>query len=82
MCEDMENYDKQLLECCIAMLSILLKQYKNKTIDITDFKSHTANKIRYISENINLETNFIKKKAIKNLVNECNSIHVKYHSGL
>ncbi len=82
MCEDMENYDKQLLECCIAMLSILLKQYRNKIINITDFKSHTANKIRYITENIDLETNFIKKKAIKNLVNECNSINVKNYSGL
>ncbi len=76
MCGNLESFDKQLFECCVIMVSLLLKQYKNKMIDITDFKCHTANKIRYIHENIECETNIAKKKNIENLLNECNSINV------
>jgi hypothetical protein len=75
MCGNLESFDRQLFECCIIMVSILLKQYRNKMIDITDFKCHTANKIRYIFENMECETNIEKKKNIENLLKECNTIN-------
>ncbi len=72
MCSN--NIQKELFECCIVMVEILLKQYKNSSIDISDFRSHSLNKIKYIMENIDFETDIDKKNSIINLIDECNKI--------
>ncbi len=77
MCEDHEIFDKQLFECCVIMVSILIKQYNNKMINITDFKTHTANKVSYILKYINIETNTEKRNTAENLVKEYEKIIAK-----
>lgn len=72
MCSN--NISKELYECCVIMVEILLKQYKNNSINISDFRSHSLNKIKYIMENIDNETNIDKKKSVSNLLDECNEI--------
>lgn len=76
MHSNLESFDRQLFECCIMLVTILLKQYKNNTINIADFKCHTANKIRYIIKNMECETNIEKKKSIEQLVDECKAISI------
>ncbi|MDF2987347.1 MAG: hypothetical protein K0R50_2857 [Eubacterium sp.] len=77
MSDDKDNFEKQLFDCCLVMLSLLLKQYNNKIIDITDFKCHTTNKIRYILTNLDLEKDNEKKKVIENLIHDCNAINIQ-----
>jgi len=73
---DMTNKDfnNQLIECSILLVSLLLKQYKSKAIDITDFRDHTTNKISYILNNFDTIKDNMKKKSIEDLINECNEI--------
>ncbi len=77
MCEDHEIFDKQLFECCVIMVSILIKQYDNKMINITDFITHTTNKISYILKYVNNETNTEKRITAENLLKEYEKIIAK-----
>jgi len=62
------------------MVSILINQYNNKIIDITDFKTHTANKISYILKYIDIGTDIEKKEAAENLIKEYEQIILKSQS--
>lgn len=66
---------KQLLECSILIVSILLKQYKTKLINITDFKNHTVNKISYIVNNLDSIKDVSERRKVENLLNECQEIN-------
>ena len=70
-----KEFDNQLFECSILIVSLLLNQYKVKEIDITDFKSHTTNKISYILNNIDIIKDNMEKRNIENLINECVAIN-------
>lgn len=74
MNEDHGIFDKQLFECCVIMLSILIEQYNNKKIDITDFKAHTKTKISYILKYIDVGANIEKKITAENLIKEYEQI--------
>ena len=69
-----KEFDYQLFECSILIISLLLNQYKAKSINIIDFKCHTANKINYILNNFDVIKDEKEKTNIKNLINECNAI--------
>lgn len=69
------EFDDQLFECTLLIVSLLLKQYKENAIDITDFKSHTTNKISYILNNYNDIKDNNKKRNIESLINECIAIN-------
>ncbi|MHB8063344.1 MAG: hypothetical protein ACYDG2_12025 [Ruminiclostridium sp.] len=69
-----KDINNQLLECSIIVVSLLLKQYKAKVIDITDFRIHTSKKISYIVNNFNSIKDNIEKRTTENLINECNKI--------
>ncbi len=73
-----EEFEKQLFECSLMLVSLLLVQYKRKTIDITDFKCHTANKINYILKNFDLIKDKSERRSIEKLINECNTITTSY----
>lgn len=66
-----KDYNSQLFECSLLVVSILLKQYKANIINITDFKTHTKNKISYIFNNIDIIKDTMEKITIKNIINEC-----------
>lgn len=70
-----KEFDDQIFECSLLIISLLLNQYKAKSISITDFKSHTANKISYILNNFDIIKDEKEKTNIKNLINECNAIN-------
>ena len=74
---EMANYDfdNQLFECCILTITILLDQYKDNTINITEFKNNTTNKINYILNNFGILKDSTKKRSIENLINECIKIN-------
>jgi len=66
-----KNINNQLFECSLLVVSLLLKQYKAKAIDITDFRNHTTNKISYIQNNFDKIKDGMEKRNIENLINEC-----------
>lgn len=68
-------FNDQLFECSFLLVSILLEKYKKNIIDITDFKTHTANKISYIKDNLKFIKENDRKIAIENLVIECDAIN-------
>lgn len=65
---------KQLLECSVLIISILVKQYKAKKIDTTDFNKHASNKISYIISNLEYIEDPSEKSKIESLLDECNEI--------
>ncbi|HEY5583762.1 MAG TPA: hypothetical protein VIK78_04630 [Ruminiclostridium sp.] len=69
------EFDDQLLECSVLVVSLLINQYKAKAIDKTDFKIHTKNKINYIINNLGIIKDTVKKSSIESLINECNEIN-------
>lgn len=77
---EMANYDfdNQLFECSLLTVSLLLNQYKAKTINIIEFKKHTTNKINYILNNFQIIKDDTKKSSIENLINECIKINNMY----
>lgn len=70
-----KEFDNQLFECSLLIISLLLNQYKAKAIDITDFKDHTANKISYILNNFDIIKDEKEKTNIEGLINECIAIN-------
>ncbi len=74
MTEDFNSIEQQLMECCIMIVSLLIRQYRDNTINISDFKSHTTNKIRYILEHLEQEPDGVKKNSIQKLLDEYNNI--------
>lgn len=74
MTDDFNSFEQQLMECCTMMVSILIKQYRDSIINISDFKVHTTQKIRYIIEHIDRESDAEKKNSIQRLLDEYNSI--------
>ena len=70
-----KEFNNQLFECTILIVSLLLNQYKEKVIDITDFKTHTTSKISYILNNYDIIKDNIKKREIESLINECLEIN-------
>lgn len=70
-----KEFDNQLFECSLLIISLLLNQYKAKAIDITDFKNHTTNKISYILNNFDIIKDQKEKNTIENLINECIEIN-------
>ena len=66
-----KDFNNQLFECSLLVVSLLLKQYKAKAIDITDFQKHTTNKISYIRNNFDIIKDNTEKRVIENLINEC-----------
>lgn len=73
-----EEFEKQLFECSLMLVSLLLMQYKKKSIDITDFKCHTTNKINYILKNFEIIKDNNQRRNIEELINECNAIANNY----
>jgi len=70
-----KEFDNQLFECAVLVVSLLINQYKANAIDLTDFKSHTKNKINYILNNLDIIKDTTKKSSIESLISECNKIN-------
>lgn len=73
------EFDNQLFECSLLLLSLLLNEYKLQKIDITDFKEHAINKISYIKDNFDIINNSLEKRNIESLINECIEITTNAH---
>lgn len=65
---------KQIIECSILIISLLLQKYKSKEIDIIDFKNHTISKINYIMDNFDVIKDTLEIEKVESLINECNEI--------
>lgn len=70
-----QNFNDQLFECSFLIVSILLEKYKEKSIDITDFKNNTVTKISYIQNNLEHIKEIDNKLLIENVINECIDIN-------
>ena len=68
---EIKDIDDKLFDCSFKLISLLLKQYKDNTIDISTFRSHTQNKIMYILNNFDSIKDGTKKTTIESLMNEC-----------